>query len=86
MDGQTDGWTDGQTDGWTDGQGDSYIPPQTLFAGGIKTVISSLLSFCKKLCEVWSEQTCHHLLCEKNAFYTKETTYLCYSTSENLQS
>ena len=25
-------WTDGQTDG----QGDSYIPPQTLFAGGIK--------------------------------------------------
>ena len=24
-------WTDGQTDG----QGDSYIPPQTLFAGGI---------------------------------------------------
>ena len=25
-------WTDGRTDG----QGDSYIPPQTLFAGGIK--------------------------------------------------
>ena len=31
MDGRTDGWTDR----WTDGQGDSYIPPQTLFAGGI---------------------------------------------------
>jgi hypothetical protein len=26
-----DGWTDGQTDR----QDDSYIPPQTLFAGGI---------------------------------------------------
>jgi hypothetical protein len=24
-------------DGRTDGQGDSYISPQTLFAGGIKT-------------------------------------------------
>ena len=23
-------------DGRTDGQGDSYIPPQTLFAGGIQ--------------------------------------------------
>jgi hypothetical protein len=22
---------------WTEGQGDSYIPPQTLFAGGIIT-------------------------------------------------
>ena len=29
---------DGQTDGGTDGQGDSYIPPQTLFAGGIITL------------------------------------------------
>ena len=28
-------WTDGQTDRQTDRQGDSYIPPQTLFAGGI---------------------------------------------------
>ena len=27
--------TDRQTDGRTDRQGDSYIPPQTLFAGGI---------------------------------------------------
>ena len=35
-DGQTDGQTDGRTDGRTDRQGDSYIPPQTLFAGGIK--------------------------------------------------
>jgi hypothetical protein len=25
----------GRTDRRTDGQGDSYIPPQTLFAGGI---------------------------------------------------
>ena len=28
-------WTDGRTDGETDRQGDSYIPPQTMFAGGI---------------------------------------------------
>jgi hypothetical protein len=28
-------YMDGRTDEWTDGQGDSYIPPQTLFAGGI---------------------------------------------------
>jgi len=27
-----------RTDGWTDGQGDSYIPSQTLFAGGIITL------------------------------------------------
>ena len=25
---------------WTDGLGDSYIPPQTLFAGGIITLIT----------------------------------------------
>jgi hypothetical protein len=36
-----DGWTDGQTDG----QGDSYIPPQTLFAGGIKSLY---LQMCMK--------------------------------------
>jgi len=28
-------YMDGRTDRQTDGQGDSYIPPQTLFAGGI---------------------------------------------------
>ena len=26
-------------DGWTDGQGDSYIHPQTLFAGGIISIV-----------------------------------------------
>ena len=30
-----DGRTDGRAGGRTDGQGDSYIPPQTLLAGGI---------------------------------------------------
>ena len=28
-------YMDGRTDERTDGQGDSYIPPKTLFAGGI---------------------------------------------------
>jgi hypothetical protein len=31
-------YMDRRTDGWMDGQGDSYIPSQTLFAGGIITL------------------------------------------------
>jgi hypothetical protein len=30
----------------TDGQGDSYIPPQTLFAGGIITYNRQVLELC----------------------------------------
>ena len=33
---QTDGQTDGRTDRQTDTQSDFYIPPLTLFVGGIK--------------------------------------------------
>jgi len=42
--GQTDRWmdrqTDGRTDRQTDRQGETYIPPQTLFVGGIKTLLN----------------------------------------------
>jgi hypothetical protein len=33
-------------DGWTDGQGDSYIPPKTLFAGGIITSVDNIVYWC----------------------------------------
>ena len=32
-------------DGRSDGQGDSYIPPQTLFAGGINIILSTDISY-----------------------------------------
>ena len=38
---------DRQTDGQTDRQGDSYIPPQTLFAGGIVTYDNTPLATIK---------------------------------------
>ena len=39
--------TDGQTDRQTDRQGDSYIPPQTMFAGGIKKyTVGKTISMC----------------------------------------
>ena len=46
---------DGQTDERTDGEGDSYIPPQTLFAGGIiKGYTGVMHDNCGKLIRVFS--------------------------------
>ena len=41
-------------DGWTDGQGDSYIPPQTLFAGGIIKAHGCYLSFYWIKNKIWN--------------------------------